>query len=1324
MKRGMIIIIILLSICFVSADNGCCAEKNGMYCVYTAEEECTGDFVANAVCDDVSFCDLGCCVTDDGICAQQTGKYTCEQNNGEWSDDASCSYSECDKGCCQFGNEYSFTTASHCSAVYADYEMEPSFDASVTDESECVMNNYLEDYGCCITEDSCGYVTGEECVAEGGDLEKDINTGYGFYGGQSCKSMGALLDTGDYEASCDCVSTDSLKCTTDHDVYETNTCGDVIIVDSCSYPNYACSEMSGSAECISTSCEDTFSFEENSETYFKDFNSYNVFYDDNGKLGVKEFTLGGRKDNFDTWCIYESPVGSFRDRVGSQQYRSYCIDGVEFIESCGEAREKYCAMYYDSDRDEFHGDCVDNNFEEFYGFEDVETEEGVDSERFYGSINYPVEDSEENLGVSTVSLAGNNYCESASITCEVVYGDSEYKNSEKYGWEPYLNTICLRPTFAATAAEYCSSRGDCGMELNVLGIEGQDSVESFNIDYDTSFIDGLWIVKDEKEMNFGIGPTCFDPNVIGKEPQLAVTLQGLDGFSSFKFMSEMMFMVTVAQPDPATFITTLIQTLIVLSEQEDNCQLIEKNTFEDDYYTGLKEIFVVNVNFLSDDMIPLWFPTEEMVYYSTYWLESCDSSDDKGNMLSYNLGTNLDTGDLDLDPVSQENTEQSVFFNSFISPLSGGISNLIILGADISKVQYNQLSGDPIEFDSTDPLTNLLSDALIEESSEVRNNFVISNEYGLINQFKSIKPWIMNKKALTPYSSNLGTLSSLEHPDALTQFVGYRAADCSTGDSEWIGLIDEDEHLLPASVIYQCGEWQAPTGGEYCELCDTPTEEGGIWFSKDGRPFYGAECNKYRCESLGSDCRYIEQNRGSDQPKCVSVDCEPGVQVVRTMYEEAIDESTANYPEMITKDEQQYGYTLTNVPPSTLFSFGVETDEFAACKFVSDEAVQQVFEANEVSNFEGLLAIGYTLEDLYDLMSGEGVTNTPSWGTECSPEDEDCSPGMTKQHNITANVMGSSEESIYYVWCKNPCGKINDAPYMIRLESSEIDPTYPPTIQSISPSDGGYARYDEDSVETYVYTDRPATCRYSNAPSDSYSIMQNEFSQCQDENLNIINGNYQCREFLDIGDDLNTFYFLCKDNYGNEMTQAKEWSITKSDPLLISQTSPSGTLYYNDVTLQVRTQQGAEQGKSICYFKENNQNNYVQMFESSDNELWLQELSDLSKGTYEYDIYCEDVAGNRNETTISFTVDVDSYAPQIENIYYLGSTLYVVTDEVTDCEYETSSFSFGNGFSMAGSASTDHSFTVTPGFNVYYAVCEDVYGNQNSPLIINLEYLQ
>ncbi|MBT3985331.1 hypothetical protein HOD38_01260 [archaeon] len=1323
LEKGLIILVfILLIVPFVMAVDGCCKEKTtGMYCVYTDDGACSSapDEFYSSPCNETTVCAIGCCVSADGVCSKGVPDYTCTQAGGTWSSDEECTTTACSKGCCQFGNEYSFTTEPNCYATYDAYEETPVWNNGVTTEEACNLYNNLDAMGCCVSETGCTYLTGDECLMERGSLSTDTATGYGYYEGKSCADIQKELESGTYTASCNCVYTQE-DCTIDHEFYETNTCGDIMLTgDSCSYPSQACYVNEDlEATCRSTACSDTFEFkvgdtitqELQDSADFEMLNSYTVYNNKKGDFEI--FELGKTRNNLDSWCVYEGPTGSFRDRIGTQHYRAYCVDGEEVWENCGDLREEYCAMSFDENGNP-DAKCISNNFEEYYTYpyhsgkwcstsgscsttpdyndaKDSWSEWSINYDNrfgeFYGEINQPIKSTEDwtyLYGVSTVPLGtyredwtttADDYCHAATFTIDYGFWD-QGGGSDEEGYELITNAIGLRSEFIATSMDYCSSRGDCGINLNILGEEGQP--DSFDITYNQEEIAG-----ENSDASLGLGE-CFDLED-DHCSQAESYLQGTSFYSLYHSSR-----IPGASACMKASAANIRRYYVPILKNE-----------------GDLEINTVNDNFLSDFMFPSFLPLSRLYMYSAYNCYTTGGVD----RLSKNLGLNYVEGSSAKENMAAyglvtSNDIQRPYEQDGKSYLGGEVHSAKQEVGAIDGCMYDYIYDYSSSSDYDDDYLDYYTDAIETSYVCTEDAYKVSKEELLYNQLKSIKPWVMNTRSLRATSFGFDYASQYSNP--LT-FYEY----------EWEDNIHEGDNKKAARSVHWCEAWEPQDNGDNCHLCDLPSEEGGLWFSKDGKRIDGAACTASKCTSLGSYCKFIEGNRGSiNHPSCVSEECILNESVQISQYDDALIDSTATSPltiEIQKRTTNNPGYDATNIPPGYKVSFGVETNIVSRCKFVEDWRVQEILDQHEGVSTLGQLAAAYTdPEERYNLFMNPGVYEVPDWAVDA----------YEFKHNISY-VFSNGEEKSFYVWCEDICGKTDDGIFEIGLKASEQDPTtYPGTYIHFDPASEQYAPSTAETITLQTYTDVPATCKYSSLESDNFDLMENDMDTCISPSANIIQGDYYCRDEISITDGPNNFYFLCQDQYGNVMSSSSPWTVTKSDPLLITQTSPEGIVSYKEIDLQVRTQAGAEAGKSVCYYKQSNQYTYDQMSESQDSDtLWVQSQT-LTEGDYVYDIYCEDVAGNRNETQISFTMDVDEYPPEVDSLFYLSNMVYIITNEETTCEYEVSSFTFGSGFETTGSETTDHTFSVSPGISEYYVICEDEFGNQNSPLIVSLDYI-
>jgi hypothetical protein len=110
-------------------------------------------------------------------------------------------------------------------------------------------------------------------------------------------------------------------------------------------------------------------------------------------------------------------------------------------------------------------------------------------------------------------------------------------------------------------------------------------------------------------------------------------------------------------------------------------------------------------------------------------------------------------------------------------------------------------------------------------------------------------------------------------------------------------------------------------------------------------------------------------------------------------------------------------------------------------------------------------------------------------------------------------------------------------------------------------------------------------------------------------------------------------------------------------------------------------------------------------------------------GTYTYSILCEDVAGNADEETISFSVESDGQEPGIIRYFKSsslgGNYLQIITNEPSTCVYSNfgCEYYFDDGTSLI-SESGDYGQVHYAEWNInqdYYIKCQDEFGNRPGP---------
>ena len=427
------------------------------------------------------------------------------------------------------------------------------------------------------------------------------------------------------------------------------------------------------------------------------------------------------------------------------------------------------------------------------------------------------------------------------------------------------------------------------------------------------------------------------------------------------------------------------------------------------------------------------------------------------------------------------------------------------------------------------------------------------------------------------------------------------------------------------------------------------------------------ECTEYRCRGLGAGCELI--NEGTTSVKCV--DGNPND--LKAPKLEPIDFGK----QKLTVKKVRLGYKIVeDIEPYKQFTVGVITDEFALCRYD--------------------LKVGIKYEDM-----GHDLSDS----------------SFKKEHNLSLSLVGNKEFK-YYVRCTDNKDNTNDADYEIRFKTKPGQDRTAPKILSTTLKNNANIANNIDKVLLGVEITEPGYCRFD-VRDNSYDKMTNQ-GICTDEPSSIPM-HYNCNLAIDklkIGN--NNFYIRCSDIKGNNNTQSSPFTLVRSNPLVINKIEPkkNDLIYVNDITLNVNTIGGSENGKSICrYSLEDLAYEQMTEFKVTDSNNHLQSQTDLRRGTYNYYVKCRDSSGNEAKENTNFKIILDKKGNEIVYTYKDSSTLYVVLNVAANCEYKDKDFVFGTGNKM-GEDTTVH--TAPLEFNQYYVKCRDDQGNEIKGVKINV----
>ncbi len=1167
----MIVIIIMATFTvsnFVSAEesNLCCEKtEGGDSCVYTSGDSCDSDYLtAPTSCEQTSYCKPGCCVSELGVCSKSVGQATCESLEGySWYEGTACEIDACQEECCVIGEAQCFlSTEAYCSNVVSGFEDLELDWRDVESESECVNVCEASNKGCCVSGDSCTYTSKGLCEYDGVDL----SSGVGFYDETYCSEVGI----------CGCVNNEDDKRCVDEDVYYFDSCGNQdVIADDCDYAqgDWCGTDDVGEVMCMSTDCDDTFD------------GMYYIGSEEGVLRNTHDLKIGGARENGESWCLYESPAGDFKDRPGSQHYRAICYFGEEIIEPCEDYRQEICIQYpYGDYKGESGSACIDNDNELF------------------------------NPDITTVTVGSDwddsslvSTCSAGNLECPVLYSVTSWTDTT---WEAARNLNCLSPDWVLDASYYCMSKGDCGANANL--------VEEFT---DSSF----GMIKSQDWIGGELAP-----NATEEEGTRHKTIIGYDDcVEDFNL-----------EADPETGEVYCDKAKIMYCDVEKDGDV--ENVFGCEFINSVGEIYDHELNYADESMSDQLLASEWIYNYGVYSgllgvSEQIGSEID--SQVSPSLGLPITLFIINAQAV----LAYDILFYSF----GGGIAHVAEETFQLGMLFENEMGSLLWDFAPaiTAIITVLFQYGNIMSEDDPLMELEKSHQYAIANYIGAgLSAVLYLAPALIQGGSAFGPWGLI-----VAAVVLVVAAVLMSGG--------ETKEVM---ITSQCMPWLPSSGGDYCTLCDIPVIFGGLALSdSEGNILRGYECTEYKCKSLGMACEFISENQGTDRPKCIASEIND---VNHPIIENA---SLIGDYESLEVDFLKDNYLIVKekVQPYTFFGFGIETDEPSQCKI--EEATQEGSLMPE--NFDAMEM--FFPDSYFDYV-----------------------------HNQSWILMPETKYS-FYIMCTDINGIAHEAPFVLQVETDAGADLTPPMIEATSIVNGGYVSALATETELAVYTSEPVEdCRWSSLDTE-YSLMENYFLCSGIPSSVSPYFENECVGILNVTEGTNGYYIACIDGAGNANTENYYFSLQSTVPMNIDYVSPNGeTIYLDTVTMQVQTSSGAENGKAVCSY------DGIEFFESN-TSLHKQVLENLVAGSYAYGISCMDVAGNVNESMISFVIDIDVSEPEIILVYNTESTVYYTLDEDATCEVYYEDFSFGAGTDVTGG-----SFTLT-GVEEYYLKCQDIFGN-------------
>lgn len=491
-------------------------------------------------------------------------------------------------------------------------------------------------------------------------------------------------------------------------------------------------------------------------------------------------------------------------------------------------------------------------------------------------------------------------------------------------------------------------------------------------------------------------------------------------------------------------------------------------------------------------------------------------------------------------------------------------------------------------------------------------------------------------------------------------------------------------------VNFECLPYEPPLGGANCENCN-----------KD--PF--RPCSEYRCKSLGQACQLL--NPGTGQEKCAWVNprdvtsptIQPWLEVLKPYNLSYTPDSTIRPPNRGVKIVREGGGCLSAFTP---LEFGITLNEPSQCKL--DYVMKN------------------KLDEMQFFFGGSNYYSYNHTQKMKLPGPDNGTAGA-----IAPELKNDGTFSLF-ARCRDANGNENVDAFVFNFCVDPSPDTTPPIVAGTNMINKGFIGKKTESVPIEVFINEPAECKWSRT-SKPYESMENTLD-CATKTYQInANLNYACKGNLAITDKgkgaENKFYFRCKDQPSkaeserNVMVQSYELILKGSDELNILEVVPNETIIGNTstvpVTLMVRTGNGAEEGKSVCFLSRTGEkDSYIAMDET--NSYIHKQSLDLVKGDYQFFFKCIDAGGNTDEEKTSFSIFIDEAIPKVTRVYRDGDALKLVTDEnarcvynLKDCNYEIKE---GLPLLYSNPSIKNNHFAEWKASVVYHIKCEDLYGSK------------
>lgn len=1341
---------------FVLAQTGCCeVTVQGEYCRTVDIEQCLPDVsFAPTSCEQTSYCKPGCCYSSSsGRCFMQSPRAACEkETDATWTDDPTCNFPLCKKGCCLISDQAFFVTEIQCRKTASDYEgVEFQFREDIRSESGCIAEARNKDQGCCIREDgTCTFTTRDNCD-EASLTPEQIQIGArktpGFYKDYLCSHE---------QLGCDCVKQSTTGCLGEN-LYWFDSCGNreniydrdtarsynrgfvLSEADSCRItgPNdincgncdYSQGTVCGTDRdklmpvgnniCIDLNCKTT--------------------YDDT----VSPNADGGAKKHGESWCLYDSVPGLGRDMVGSRHYRVLCINGEEIIEPCKDFRDEICIQGV-------LGGEIFNNIEALTGaFRDEDyIEAGCRDNRW-----------QDCSACNMINKVGENEIEKGNVPDAII--EARKKCCEDFNARDCMWIEGLLPGSPDVG-------GTCVPDIPP-GLRFWGETPKTQPGVDTTTIATAAGATSTASSTSEAAQQC---NKASGSCEVVFRREGLDRIGGGA-------MVTIGR-------------FFMVFGEDGWTPIVNRDCTTHDW--------VVTGNTLCRSMgdCGAWYNVHGVLTKDGYINTQVDernyfrgkplADSEVGNPAMLLTGQGLDPGDRPgfwsdknqvaglLVPIAINVLGSGIYggvaqgswkagFTAGLTPFGGIASAMGLIGKKGTSTIFSSTTAT-VGGVSFDVGTKLTADTFAQKFAQERITGLASDrvrELGMEQLARQKSQPIIQTRLQEEIISAAGRTATeetrqqvyqeiLRSPDALrtgriseikteitSQVIENQRAvvereitagiisDDAIRTAAQEQLTEEGKKTFERDIKNQLGKdgavtGEAGVGGSLMTVVNTylwvntalnlintfATQHKTVTYSIDCNPWMPPmgsarceECNdpmkpcsEYKCRSLGANCILI--NQGTSDEMCVNSHPNDVTSPIITPNREVLEPDFTI--EEVTEPAHPGFRIIEKVKPFQPLKLGINLDEPAICR--------------------------------YDVQPGkpyESMTHT--FGANIFMYNQTVTfslPSELAQENVTKETGGKYS---MYVRCTDAHGNSNDRDFQITFTVDSTPDLTPPVIKYTNIERETFLSANTTEIDLDIYLDEPADCRWSRS-NIAYSEMAFDFECAQDAfgQNSIYFNTFGCSTRLaNLTSTINRIYIRCLDkpNAPEELRIPNEESfelvLKSSNPLKIVSAEPKGTVFDKEIILNIVTAEGAENGIAKCGYTtiENAPFETASLFAETDSRTHKQVFDNIPEGDYKYYIVCQDIGGNVAHEEINFRVEVDVYPPKIEAIYIdsIFAILHIEFDEPAECEYmPIETFQMGEGTKFESSqGGLVHETHLN--LQRYYMKCVDQVGNLGSYVI-------